>query len=105
METLVLHLPSQSYRDLQEQAQRSGKSLDLFTRDILEEALRRANVSSVPESTRDILEAGDRVRSLSPDLKERIISGVMLEEVREMLGCIHRPSLSEVILEQRGPKG
>ena len=105
METVVLHLSRQSYKDLQEQAHRAGKPVEVFTRDILEDALQQTGTQSPAKTTREILEAGGRLRPLGEHLKRRIIPGVTLEEVRETLKRSGGPSLSELILEQRGPRG
>ena len=109
---IVLRLPSTRYRRLQEWAGRVGKTPELLSREIVEQALQQhalppaGVVLNAPplRTARQILQAAGRVRSLSPALQQRIIPGVTLEEVRASLARAGGQSLSEIILEQRGPK-
>jgi hypothetical protein len=103
---IVLRLPAQPYRRLQEWARRAGKTPESLTREIVEQALREPvlPVTPPPQTARQILQAAGRVRPLSPALQRRIIPNVTLEEVRASLGRAGGQSLSEIILEQRGVK-
>ena len=104
METLVLHLSAQSYRDLQVQAQRVGKTVDAFTQDLVEKGLQGEETPSLTRTARDILEGKNRLRPLSEHLKRRIIPGVTLKEVQKALKRAGEPLLSEIISEQRGSR-
>lgn len=55
-----------------------------------------------PRTTTEVLQAAGRVRPLSEALRQKIIPGVTLDEVRNALSEATGPSLSEIILEQRG---
>jgi hypothetical protein len=57
-----------------------------------------------PQTTREVLEASGRVRPLSERLRQKIIPGVTLAEVRTVLAQSGGSSLSEIILNQRLPK-
>jgi len=56
----------------------------------------------LPRTTTEVLEAAGRVRPLSEALRQKIIPGVTLDEVRSALSETTGPSLSEIVLEQRG---
>jgi predicted DNA-binding antitoxin AbrB/MazE fold protein len=56
-------------------------------------------------SVRDVLQSAGRLRELSDHLGQRILPGVALEEVRDALGRAAGKPLSEIVIEQRGPKG
>jgi plasmid stability protein len=99
---IVLDLPEEMYRRLEDQARRAGKPPETFTREILESALQ--SQERQPKTTREILEVAGRVRPLSETLRRRIIPGVTLDEVRLAMQQVESPSLSEIVLEQRGPK-
>ncbi len=103
---VIVRLPARSHRRLAEWARRVGKTPELLTQEIVEQALRSQIPSTVaaPGTARQILRAAGRVRPLSPALRRRIIPGVSLEEVRASLARTGGQSLSEIILEQRGPK-
>jgi hypothetical protein len=94
------------YHRLQELAKEAGKTPELLTREIVEGALRERTSPAhpTPGTAREILEAAGRVRSLSPSLRERIIPGVTLEEVRTALDEAGGLPLSAIILRQREPR-
>jgi hypothetical protein len=103
MSTIVIDIPVETHRRLEEQARRAGKPLEAFTRELLEAAL-EGRASSRPKTAREVLQVSGRARPLSETLRRKIIPGVTLAEVRTALGRAAGPSLSEIILEQRGPK-
>jgi len=102
METLIVELSPRAYQALQERARKLGKPPQTLSREILEQALQEE--AQPPRTTREILQALGRLRPLGPDLRRRIIPGVTIEEVRRSLAKAQGPSLSEIVLEQRGPK-
>jgi plasmid stability protein len=102
METLTVKLSSEADRALRERAAKEGKSIEDLTGEMLERAV--AEGANGMTGARELLEAAGRVRSLGPGLRQRIIPGVSLEQVRRSLADAKAPSLSEIILEQRGPK-
>lgn len=103
MSTIMIDLPPETYKRLEEQARGVGKALEAFTRELLETAL-QAPEEAPPRTAREILQAAGRVRPLSAALRCKIIPGVTLDEVRMALAQAAGPSLSEIIVEQRGPK-
>jgi plasmid stability protein len=122
MATVIVELPAESYEQLTQRAAAAGKTPEALSRDILEAAL----VASAPAATataeapdtpppatepagepptaREILKAAGHLVELSPELRSLIIPGVTLEEVQEALTRAGGPSLSDIIIEQRGPK-
>ncbi len=102
METLVVRLSSEAYQALQERAAREGKSPEALSGEVLEKALAEGSDGAL--TPREVLEAAGRVRPLGPGLRQRIIPGVSLEQVRKSLSETEGPSLSTIIMEQRGPK-
>jgi len=104
---IVLRLPTRPYRRLQERARQAGKTPELLTREIVEQALQEEPSPSItpsPRTARQILQATGRARALSPALQRKIIPGVTLEEVRTALGRVGGQSLSEIVLAQRGSR-
>jgi len=59
---------------------------------------------SPASSVREALQSTGRLRELSPQLKQKIVPGATLEQVREALGRAAGMPLSEIVIEQRGPK-
>ena len=103
MSTIVIDLPPEICKRLEDQARRAGKAPEVLTRELLETAL-QAREELRPRTAREVLQAAGRVRSLSETLRCKIIPGVTLDEVRTALTQAAGPSLTEIILEQRGPK-
>ena len=56
------------------------------------------------KQVRDALQSAGLLRPLSPHLQQKIIPGVTLEQVRESLHRAGGKPLSEIIIEQRGPR-
>ncbi len=100
MSKIVIDVPPETYKRLQEQARRVGKSPEALTRELLEASLRTA----LQPTPLEILRAAGRVGGLDTSLRRRIIPGVTLDEVRASLNNAGGPPLSEIVLGQRGPK-
>ena len=79
------------------------KALEALTCELLETAL-QAQQETPCRTARAVLQAAGRVRPLSESLRRKIIPGVTLDEVRHALIQAAGPTLSNIILEQRGPK-
>ncbi|MCD4739241.1 MAG: hypothetical protein K8R89_08280, partial [Anaerolineae bacterium] len=62
------------------------------------------NTAATSSSTtaRQVLLAAGRIRPLSDNLRKKSAPGVTLEEIRTSLTQAGGPSLSEIVLEQRG---
>lgn len=102
MSTIVIDVPPEIYRQLQEQSRRAGKAPEVFSRELLETALQTYQ-DVQHRTTREVLGAMGRIRPLSENLRRKIIPGVTLTEVQTILAQATGPTLSEIIREQRGP--
>lgn len=103
MSTLTIDLSPETYQRLEEQARRTGQAPETLSREILETALEMRETAR-PRTTREVLQTVASTRSLSPTLRSRIIPGVTLDEVRQILAQAAGPTLGDVIREHRGPK-
>lgn len=103
MSAIVIDVPPETYKRLQEHARRVGKTPEVLTRELLEAAL-QAREQVRPSSVREALQATGQVQPLSDTLRRKIIPGVTLEEVRLALTQAGGSSFGAIILEQRGPK-
>lgn len=103
MSTIIIDLSPETYKQLEEQAQRAGQAVEVWSRELLETALKSSEVV-LPRTTREVLQAAGRARSLSETLRRKILPGVTLDEVRAILAHAAGPSLSDLIQEQRGVK-
>ncbi len=102
MSRIMIEIPPEANKRLQEQARREGKTIEALTREFIEAAL-QAHQQVRAKTARDALQAAGRVRPLSETLRRKIIRDVSLDEVRLALAQAAGPSLSDLILEQRGP--
>ncbi len=103
MNQIVIDLPQETYKRLEEQARSAGRSPEALSRELIETALQFSEEAR-PKTTREVLQAADRVGTLNETLRRKIIPNVTLDEVRMALTQAAGPSISEIILEQRGPK-
>lgn len=103
MSTLIIDLPPETYKRLEAQARKAGKAPEALTLEIIETAL-KAQAGTPSQTARELLQASGRIRPLSPALRRKIIPGVTLDEVRRTVSRAAGPSLSEIILTQRGAK-
>ncbi len=103
MPTIVIDLSPEIYRRLEEEARQVGKAPEAFTRELLETAL-RAQEEPRPRTAREVLQAAGRIHPLSELLRRQITPGIPLDEVRRALSRAAGPTLSTIVLEQRGPK-
>lgn len=103
MPTIVIDLSPEIYRRLEEEARQVGKAPEAFTRELLETAL-HAQEEPRPRTAREVLQAAGRIHPLSEALRRQIIPGIPLDEVRRALSQAAGPTVSAIVLEQRGPK-
>ena len=103
MSTLVIDLPPEIYKRLEERARQLGQAPEELSRALLEAALQSSEVAQ-PTTAREVLEAAGRIRPLSSTLRRKILPGVTLDEVRALLSQAAGPSLSDIIQAQRGEK-
>jgi hypothetical protein len=101
MNTITIDLPPETYKRLEDQAHRTGQAPEALGRKLLETALQAWEIPR-SRTTRDLWQATGRTRSLSATLRDKIIPGVTLDEVRTILSRTTGPSLSDIINEQRG---
>lgn len=105
MSLIVIDLPVEIRKRLEDQARTAGQSPEIYMREMLEYALQtREQTQTQPQTVREVLIASDRARPLSDTLQGKIIPGVTLDEVRTSLTQADGPTLSETILKQREPK-
>jgi len=107
MNVLTLRLPPQVYRRLREEAARLGKSPQVVAEEWLAERLTppAAAPDSDRERARQALRAAGLLSELGPNLRRLADPTMHLESVRAALGRAGGKTLSEIVLEQRGPKG
>jgi hypothetical protein len=105
--SLTLDLPRELYGRLQAEAGRAGKSLPGMAQDWLVERLaaQPAPVLDERERVTQVLRAAGLLVELDPELKARADPTISLEKVQAALDRAGGKLLSEIILEQRGPKG
>jgi hypothetical protein len=104
--SVVIELSPRHYRLLHRMADQMGKDPETLSRELLEQALQESSSCESPEreAIRQTLQAAGRLGTLGPGLRQRIIPDVTLEEVQESLGRVGGKPLSEIILDQRGPR-
>ncbi|MCP4396511.1 MAG: hypothetical protein GY801_04235 [bacterium] len=103
MSAITIDISSETYKKLAEQARHTGKKIEVLSSELLEDAL-TSREAARPKTVREVLQAKGQVRPLGDTLRRRIIPGVTLDQVRKALTQAGGPSLSEIILAQRGPK-
>mgnify|MGYP001141604300 CR=1 FL=1 len=106
MTVLNLKLPPEVYRRLHEEADRLGKPPQVVAEEWLAERL--APPATAPSSDREkahqALRAAGLLTELGPKLRRLANPTVGMEEVSAALGRAGGKTLSEIVLEQRGPK-
>jgi hypothetical protein len=107
MTALNLKLPPKIYRQLREEAARLGKSPQAVAQEWIVERLTppSAAPSTDRERARQALRAAGLLTELGPNLRRLADPTVRLEDVKAALNRAGGKALSEIILEQRGPKG
>ena len=107
MSALTLELPTEVYRRLREEAARLGKQPQMVAEEWLTEWLTHPSAmpSSNRERTRRVLRDAGLLTELGPDLRYLADSTVRPEDVEAALDRTGGKTLSEIVLEQRGPKG
>lgn len=107
MTALIVELSPDLYDRLRAEAARRGASAEAVAGEWLAERLPPpAPPTSDRERVRAALRAAGLLAELSPEEKERAAQATMtLEEVQAAFARTAGPPLSEIVLEQRGPKG
>jgi predicted transcriptional regulator len=103
MTSVTVELPDDLYQRLQATATSQGTSAEAIAQQWLHERLTRESLSERDLATEVLRQAG-LLAELTPAEQARAAQcAVTLDEVRAALGRGGRP-LSEIVLEQRGPK-
>jgi len=103
MPKITLAVSSTAYEKLQRRARHLGKPVEKLSQEILEASVR--DELGEPRSAAEILEAAGLLVHMSAALREMIIPDVPLDEVRAAMSTTEGPSLSDIVLQQRGPTG
>jgi plasmid stability protein len=106
MTTLTLELPPDVYRRLREEADRLGRPAEAVAQDLLAERLAPTPARmSERERAREVLRAAGLLAEPSPEmLAIAAQSTATLEEVQAAFARVGGKPLSEIVIEQRGPK-
>ena len=105
MTTITLDLPTDLYDRLREEADRAGKPPAVVAREWLAERLPAPVAISDRDKAREALRAAGLLVEFPPDViaRARAVT-VTLEEVSAALERAGGRPLSEIVIEQRGPK-
>ena len=104
MSQLTIDVRPDVLERLRREATRTGKPIEKVASELLEERLSTAPVTE-RERARDVLRAAGLLTELGPELKQRAAqSTASLEEVSAALSRAGGKPLSEIVIEQRGPK-
>jgi len=103
---VAVRLPADLHQHLQGEASRTGKSVPIIAQEWLAERLATVSPPKLDERARvtEILRAAGMLAELGPELRARADPTISLEEVQAALDRAGGKLLSEIILEQRGPK-
>jgi hypothetical protein len=112
--TVTVELSPEAYECLRTRAAEAGTTPEALVQKLLQEQFEApeaagsltgpSSAATPPTTAREVLAASGRLREIGPHLRARIIPGVTLEEVRQSLSRAGGPSLSEIVLANRGPK-
>jgi predicted transcriptional regulator len=108
MTTLTLELPPEVYRRLHEEADRLGKPPQVVVQEWLIERLSvpiPVSGSGEREQARQALRAAGLLVEQRSPLCQHVDQKVRLEDVEAALARVGGKPLSDIVLEQRGPKG
>jgi hypothetical protein len=108
MPQLLVTISDETYQQLWRRAVKCGKPVQTVIRESLEAALAPDLDAAEPpqpvRSAREILRESGMLSEISPTLRKTFVPDVTIEELHEMTRNAGGPLVSEIILEQRGPK-
>jgi plasmid stability protein len=105
MTTLTLELPADVYARLRERATQQGATVEQIAQTLIAEQVPPVPVPTERERVREILRAAGMLAELTPEEKARAAQSTLtLEEAQAILGRAGGKPLSEIVIEQRGPK-
>jgi plasmid stability protein len=104
MSQLTIDLRPDVFERLRREAALTGKPIEMLASELLAERLPTEHQDE-RERAREILRAAGLLTELGPELKQRAAqSTASLEEVSAALSRAGGKPLSELVIEQRGPK-
>jgi plasmid stability protein len=104
MSQLTIDLPQDVFERLRAQAARSGKPIELVASELLSEQLPPAELSERARA-REVLRAAGLLAEPTPEmLAIAAQSTATLAEVQAAFARVGGQPLSEIVIEQRGPK-
>jgi len=104
MSQLTIDLRPDVFERLRREAARTGKPIEMLANELLAEGL-PTETQDDRERTREVLRAAGLLTELGSELKQRAAqSTASLEEVSAALSRAGGKPLSEIVIEQRGPK-
>lgn len=105
MTTLTLELQPELYARLVQEAARLGQPVETLVAEWLERRFPPPVPSGERERAIAVLREAGLLTELGPELKQRAAQATMsLEEIQAIFARVGGKPLSEIVLEQRGPK-
>ena len=105
MTTVTLEVQPRLYAQLMQEAARAGRPLEALIAEWLEQRFPLPAPVGERERARDVLRAAGLLTELGPELKRRAAQATMsLEDIHAVFARAGGTPLSEMVLEQRGPK-
>ena len=106
MTTFILDLPPEVYRRLHEEADRLSKLPQVMVQEWLMEHLSVQLPGSrrEREDVRQVLRAARLLAEQPPPLRQGVDQQVCLEDVAAALARVGGKPLSDIVIEQRGPR-
>lgn len=106
MTTLTLNLQPELYARLVQEAVRLGRPVETLVEEWLQRQFPSPASSDERERAIAVLRQAGFITELGPELKRQAAQATMsLEEIQSLFARVGGKPLSEIALEQRGPKG
>jgi len=106
MHTLTIELPNDAYARLETAARQMGKPVDLLVVELLTSHLLPVAAPAERDQVAAVLQAAGMLAAPSAEMQRTAAEGATISEaaVRQALSRAGGKPLSELVLEQRGPK-
>lgn len=105
MTTVTIDIPTDIYQKILDMSSRVGKSVEHIVQEWLVERASHTEITLEREHIREILRSAGLLTELGPELQKRAMrSTATLEEVQASFARVGGKPLSEIVIEQRGPK-
>jgi hypothetical protein len=105
MTNVMIDIPTDIYQKLEDESNRAGKAVEVIVQEWVVERVSAAEIAHEREQVRVLLRAAGLLTELAPELQERANqSTATLEEVQAAFARAGGKPLSEIVIEQRGPK-